>query len=478
LWRSAALIFVDHPIFGGGPGTWVQLKVAANPPGVPNLILPHAHDMYVQAAAEVGIVGLLAGAWVVVAVARRLWAGWRSTDRPISLESAAVLVSLTAFAGQSVVDNLSNLPFVLLLLVVLVGWVDGRLGEQDGQGRLERRTGTLGRWLFSPLPAAVAVVGLVALAPTLVRIDTAALRSSAGDENALRGDWAMALEDYDAARTADPGFTLYELQTASALAQVGRDGDAYKQLVSAVGADQVAINLLGLAALKEELRDVIASDDLRAAIELGYGEPTVALNGGLIADRLGDRAMALDQLANAVAWDPPLASADMWTSSMQSVSKDDVVALARERVGAFDAALIRAYAGDAAGARVELEAMPASATRATYLATVIGLGGDASTALGMLDAVLAANPSDWFAAAMATRTAHRAGDEVAADRYRRWAIAVQGDAAPGVIAEGSVAPAAADDPWPGLPGNYPWAVYLRPDAPYLLLPQLIRIGNG
>jgi O-antigen ligase len=474
LWRSAASIFVDHPIFGSGPGTWVQLKVAANPPGVPNLILPHAHDMYVQAAAEVGLVGLVALAWLVFAVARRLWSGSRSSDQSISIESGAVLVSLAAFAGQSVVDNFSNLPFVLLLVVLLVAWVDCRLAQLEPES-VSSPGVRARRWLASPVPAALALAALVVLTPTLVRIDLAAFHSGAGDDAANRGYWTLALAQYDAARLADPGFTLYELQTGSSLARLGRNEEARDILASAVASDGVAVNLVGLAALDHDLGDnVAATRDLDMAVARGIGEPMVALNAGLIAERLGDATMAVDQFANAMAWDPPLGGAKIWNSTTH-VSKADVVAAARQRAGPFDAALIRAYAGDVAGARVELEAMPASSTRQAYLATVLGLGGDFATAMGMFEAGLATNPSDWVTAAMATRTAQRAGNEVAVNRYRRWSIAVQGDAAPGVIAEGSVVPASVDDPWAGLPGNYTWAIYLRPDAPYLVMPQLIRV---
>ena len=56
LWRSALGIFSQHPLFGGGPGTWAQLKLEATPAGATNLVLPHAHDIYVQTLAEVGIV--------------------------------------------------------------------------------------------------------------------------------------------------------------------------------------------------------------------------------------------------------------------------------------------------------------------------------------------------------------------------------------------------------------------------------------
>jgi tetratricopeptide (TPR) repeat protein len=481
LWRSALTIFAAHPVLGAGPGTWVQLKVAANPPGVPNLILPHAHDMYVQAAAELGIVGLIALALLALAVLRRLWAGWRS-DR--WLEAGAVIVSLAAFAGQSIVDNFSNLPFVCLLVATLVAWVDGGLALDAGEGATseEQPVGRPRRsaWRSAWRSALVPVAGLVAMAlvmPTLLRIDRAATLDQQGNDAALHGHWQLALDAFDEARTTDPGFTLYEIQTASALARVGRTAEARDLLAHAVETDPVAVNVIGLAALEAQLGDREAAlGHVREAVALGVGEPVVALNAGIIAERLGEPALALDQFANALAWDPPLASANVWTTPPRGIAKRDVVSLARARTNALDAALILAYSGDAAAARAELEAIPVSAGRDAYLAMVIGLEGDLPLAFHSFDTLLDRNPSDWFAAALASRLAHRAAAADQAAGYLAWATAVQGDAAPAVAAEASVVPAAMG--WDaGLPGAYPWAVYLRPTVPYLLASPLTLIGG-
>src|SRR3989304_2718103 len=37
LWRAALATFLQHPLLGGGPGTWVQLKVTENPVGSANV---------------------------------------------------------------------------------------------------------------------------------------------------------------------------------------------------------------------------------------------------------------------------------------------------------------------------------------------------------------------------------------------------------------------------------------------------------
>jgi hypothetical protein len=248
-------------------------------------------------------------------------------------------------------------------------------------------------------------------------------------------------------------------------------------LAHAVEADPVAVNLIGLAALETELGDTdSAAIHVQQAVALGYGEPAVALNAGLVAERLGDPATALDQFADAIVWDPPLASSSIWTSPPRIVAKDDIIDGARARTNPFDSALILAYTGATDAARSELEAMPRTPTRDAYLATVVGLGGDISTSFGMFNALLAKNASDWFAAAMAARIDSRAGGSTD-NTYARWAIAVQGDAAPAVINEVFAVPAASDAWDAGLSGTYPWAVYLRPTVPYLLVPELTLIGH-
>jgi O-antigen ligase/tetratricopeptide (TPR) repeat protein len=493
LWRSALAIFADHPILGAGPGTWVQLKVAANPDGVPNLILPHAHDLYIQSAAELGLVGLAALGILAGAVGRRLWSAWGSDHRlpgerrdgarsveALSMEAGAVIVSLAAFAGQSIVDNLVNLPFVCLILVALVAWVDGGLAAARGAAEPQPRA-------WSPRLAAVLrgpalpVVGLLAMAiviPTLVRIDRAASTAQDGNRAVLRGDWDAALDAFEAASGLDPGFTLYDLQAASALGRAGRTAEAREVLARAAEADPVAINVIGLAALEAELgeRDA-ALGHARQAAALGVGDPTVALNAGLVAERLGDRDLALDQFANAIAWDPPLASGAVWASPPRSIALADAVAAARDRVDPLTAALILAYAGQASAAKAELLTQPPTGQVEVYIAATEWLDGDPSAALARLDSMLLADPRDWYAAAWAARIARLSGDVATARRYSAWAIAVQGDAAPATIAELSVAPADADAATAGLPGNYPWAVYLRPVTPYLPVPQLMLIGS-
>jgi O-antigen ligase/tetratricopeptide (TPR) repeat protein len=476
LWKSAITIFGQHPILGAGPGTWVQLKVAANPPGVPNLILPHAHDMYVQAAAELGIVGLLALGLLAVAVVRRLWAAWRSERW---LEAGAVIASLAALAGQSIVDNFSNLPFVCLMVVTLVAWVDGGLAQGEAEPAALAQRGVRGardRWQRGLLVPAVGLIAIVVAIPNLLRINRAAALAEQGSEAALHGYWQIALDGFDAARSADPGFTLYEIQTAGALARAGRTAEARDLLAHSVEADPVPINVIGVAALEASLGDRQAAlAHVRDAVALGIGNPVVALNAGLVAERIGETGLAIDQFANAIAWDPPLAVV-LFYSESRAKNRAEILLEAKNRSTPVDAALILAYSGDAAGAQKALDGLPTFDGKATYAAATTWLAGDAASALSQLQSVLAQDPTDWYAAAWAARIARLSGLEGEAQRYSTWALTVQADAAEGVIHDLSQVPAT--DPNAGLPGNYPWAIYLRPISPYLPVPQLTLVGQS
>ena len=479
LWRSAVTIFTQNPLFGAGPGTWVQLKVAANAPGVQNVLVPTAHDMYVQTAAELGIAGLVSLAILAAATVRRLLHAWRDHRAANHILAGAVLVGLGALAGQLIVDNLFNLPFMCLLVIGLVAWLDA--GSRTAERPTDAFPAALGggrQWTWTRRAAPlVALAGLLLVIPTFIRIDQASLSDVDGASAALNRDWPAALAAFEEARQKDPGFTLYDIQTAGALARVGRTAEARSLLTSAVDSDQVAVVQISLAALEAATGDLAsAMKHARTAAALGSNEPTVALNAGIVGEEAGDRAFALDEFANAIAWDPPLARSTFWDSPTRTVAKADIVAAARQRAEPEDAELILAYASDPRAARAELLALPVSGTRDVYLAAADWLSGDLAAAQSRLLNITARDPLDWFAAAWLSRISRLSGDLATADRYARWATLVEADAVQKIIAESSVVPALGDAAQAGMPLNYPWSTYLRPQSASLLAPQLALIG--
>ncbi len=486
LWRSALTILAAHPLLGGGPGTWVQLKVEANPDGAANLILPHAHDLYVQVAAELGIAGVLALGLLALAVAGRLWSGLRTGG---DLHAIAVAAGLAGLLGQSLVDNLVNLPFICALLLIVVAWVDSGLAptEEDatptvvGSAPPARRRVTLAaatarlEAVSSRLALPVVALSLAALLvslPTLVRTDAAVLAQVSGNAADPR-DPAAALAWYDEALALDPDVTLYTIQRARELARLGRAAEARAELARAVLLDPVGINLVDLALLDVAVGDPTAAlDHVRLAVRRAPRDLAVGLNAGLLAARLGDAQLALDQLASAVSLRPSMAGLAI-LDGVPGVSHAAILARARTLVGPGQAALITAYAGDPLAARRELEALPPSPATSVLIAGCAWLGGDAASAVVSLEAIVAANPLDYVAGAWLTTILRSTGDPLAG-RYGRLARMVQGDAWPGIATDLTARVAEPGDFAWALPSDYPWAVYIR-EYGDLVVPGLILI---
>ena len=481
LWRSALSIVSAHPLLGGGPGTWVQLKVAANPDGATNLIVAHAHDLFVQTLAEVGILGSLVLILVVVAVVRRLMKAARADQGALGTEALAVVLALVAFAGQSLTDNLVNLPAVVLLLLLIVAWVEGGLvmaaRAPDSGERASPAPGRAlapSRWLARSV-AAAALVGLIASAVPLATFDRAALAADDGNRAAATGDWTTAEARYGDAAALDPDMTLYQLERGVALARLGRTADARPVLEAAATQDQLAINWISLAALDAQAGDCPAAmRHAGLAVDRGSNDAGVALNAGAVAERCGSSDEAHTWFVAALAAMPALAADPYWQQPVRAAERASLVADARSRLitagDPADAAILSAYAGDTGTATAELAALPTPCI--TCDAQVRYLAGDQAGAVAMLKAQLAAHPLDWQSAIVLSRYAWFAGNDAGAVNYQRMAEIVQGDVTPGMV----TAPNRIQVDAPGgqlLPADYPWAVYLRNGPVSFWVPELL-----
>ena len=97
IWATAARAFVSHPLHGLAVpfGTfWSQ----SHPDEVP---VTHAHDLWLQFAAAYGLGGLLAVAWLTVALGRLawLWGGWRGVSLVVPILIMNVFDYTLFFSG-------------------------------------------------------------------------------------------------------------------------------------------------------------------------------------------------------------------------------------------------------------------------------------------------------------------------------------------------------------------------------------------
>ncbi|HEX9697073.1 MAG TPA: O-antigen ligase family protein [Actinomycetota bacterium] len=112
VWAATLDAIKDDPAFGTGPGTFEIRRVVD---GVPVRTL-HAHNEYLQAAAETGLVGLALAVAGIAAFA----AGLIRSMRAHSPAAVAALASATAFLIHSAVDFLWRIPILPAMCFALL----------------------------------------------------------------------------------------------------------------------------------------------------------------------------------------------------------------------------------------------------------------------------------------------------------------------------------------------------------------------
>lgn len=96
-WNSALAIVRDHPLTGAGVNMFRSQPVRDRYPAPAWFgVLPHAHNEYLQAAADLGLPGLIAFVGFQVTAAWMLWRVWRRgtpRDKAIALSIAAGILA-------------------------------------------------------------------------------------------------------------------------------------------------------------------------------------------------------------------------------------------------------------------------------------------------------------------------------------------------------------------------------------------------
>jgi hypothetical protein len=200
-WRVAIDAFEEKPLLGHGAGTylfsWHQLRHEP----VPNL---EAHSLYLQAFAELGLVG---GLLVLAMVGVLLWAGfaaWRAAEgRPRDL-FAALLGSCLAFAVCSAIDWFWEIAVIgaifFLASGVLVAGRCAQVARERASGNGHEAPRGFG---FAVAGLAVAWISMVALVgPLLVDREIDASNSAVVD-----GNLASAVSHAETARKVEPWAT-------------------------------------------------------------------------------------------------------------------------------------------------------------------------------------------------------------------------------------------------------------------------------
>ena len=426
-------MFASSPLVGVGPALWPVLRASFTPATDPDGYFPHAHDIYVQAIAEFGLLAVVAGVVVAVSLGGLVIQALRSHERQRRRVALATLFTVTLLASQQLFDMLMNVPALLFALALPVAWLDAAaLGDVrlTGDPTEEHRPARIG--LRSDVRPAL-VVGMMtitlAVGVGLFRIEAIASDAEHGIVAANAGDWSTAGRYATEAAADDPAINAYLLSAGIAAANSGNLNSASDLLSRSAAGDDYPIAWLDLAAVRWRLGDREgAKHALDRAERLGLQQAPVALAAGWLRLQLGDHQQAVDELAIAVRAEPTILSDPFWSSDphlraartaieqrLDAWAEAPATSPAALAIPRFRLAL---YTDDLAAAEAALEAMDASSRPLydTILAAWQGLDSAEST----LREMAAENSRDLNLVGWCRFIAAEHGDEPAVARYDAW----------------------------------------------------------
>ena len=414
-WASASRMFQDAPIAGLGPGNYAARRVAFLQPGELDYTVPHAHDIYLQTAAELGILGLLAGAVAAAAVLWLIWRSVRSRDHSRQTWAWATLFGLVYLVLVDVVDFYANLPGVVLLWVVPLAMLDGK--TKHGLG--------LPTWARPRVVGRAAVTFLVLGCGLSLGLLAVAELSATSSDRAVAladaGDWTAAAVQAKETRSIDPAQPAHSLTAGVAAMHLGRWQLALDALRESVAVDDLPQSWLGLAMSTIESGGSAeqAAAYLDAAMRIGRQHAAISRAAGELYDRLGLTAQADDAYADALRALPELAGDPFWREDPALRGRfGGLVETAIERSGSGgwrlalmvdDVEKARAVAG-------------AAGTASPLVEDAISAWSGDGDALARIQALAEADPTDGGLLTLAGWLTAHAGDPDAANRFRRLAL--------------------------------------------------------
>ena len=336
LWSAAWSMFLTQPITGVGLGAWQGLRAVTPISAGSYAVLATCHDSILQVLAELGIVGLLAAAWLVsaiVAIGRRALAN--APDHSEWIAVWVCLASLLAAGIHSLSDSQFYIPAVVILVMMLVARIDlAAVVASDTKPPEDPARSRSSRLAFAGSAAAV-LIGAVLLVP----IDAAMIRAELGNIALDRGDAASALDDFNVA-VGLHDLPVYRLGLALALGSSGDLSGAADSLARQDAAEPFTV----VAAQRAFALPVSERDHLLARIEMdGPYDPTATLAASIMRFQT-NRGLATADLAAVMTAIPSL----IFSTRPDGLFDDELWADARHRairtIGTNDAIAATAVA--------------------------------------------------------------------------------------------------------------------------------------
>ncbi|TFH11078.1 MAG: tetratricopeptide repeat protein [Candidatus Atribacteria bacterium] len=312
-WWVGWEMFVDSPVVGVGLGNYklnflfYKAQFLATPRGEAYTFYiaraAQAHNDYVQALAEVGILGMLAVLGFIVTLAVSLWIRLRqSKDEQARLELLFLACGIIPFLVHALVSFPAHLPASSLVFIAIIGIIFSRA---YGHGTVWTRS--LSGWPLRAAVSAIAVIGIV-ISSFAVSDLSANILMYEGVQQMQRGNDYAAEALLSKSLDADfaPRQTYYHL--AMVELRLERFDDAWENLEMCMTRfldEGVYLTYANLAAKRRELAKAQAAVDvLLAGRPLDVVEQQARYIEAVIATQEGDYGRAV-QLLEALTQDHP-----------------------------------------------------------------------------------------------------------------------------------------------------------------------------
>jgi putative inorganic carbon (hco3(-)) transporter len=129
IWGMAFRLVAEHPLLGVGLGNFQAAYGRLMVPDLPLLTYPlelpeHAHNLFLNLAVEVGLVGVSAFAWLLAVAFLRVRQIRRFADWRVGVWSMGLAAGLVAISVQALVDVVVYQGFVAILFFTYLGVID------------------------------------------------------------------------------------------------------------------------------------------------------------------------------------------------------------------------------------------------------------------------------------------------------------------------------------------------------------------
>lgn len=309
IYQTALDLFAERPIEGHGLFTFGAglARLNSMPPYEPH---SHAHNVILQVAAELGILGLAALALIG-------WLIFRAIRRPTDALAIMGTAAFAGFAAHQLVDFPAMMPAIAVpaLIALLVAFPPVPAAKSSSRPAKQPRL----QWQPLVIAASGLALALGGVWDTLNYRAYVAILSGGIPQSGYRA----AAERLQPVVDADPAFPVYGQQqallfgwaAAAGDAEAGREAIETFRRYTTLAPEYVTgwANLAGLYTQFAEYDQ--AADAMRRAVELAPQSWSLSYRYGVIAETAGDALAAGQQYTQALKLNPDVVLMLDWDQS-------------------------------------------------------------------------------------------------------------------------------------------------------------------